>query len=972
MTGNGVSDDLDYGQTIQIPRFGPSQKIFRRYTLQKILGRGGMGVVWLARDDQLETLVALKVLPDALCHDRASLNALKRETKLGLLLAHPNIVRIYDFQQDDNAAAISMEYVDGVTLSDVRCEKPEQVFSPSDLQPYIFALCDALNYAHTRRKIVHRDLKPRNLMLNSEGDLKIADFGISRSISESMIMVTGKLGSTGSPPYISPQQWDGDQPSPSDDIYSVGATLYELLTSKPPLLGVVDWQQVHSNVPPPMWKRRNDLGISGVPPIPEEWEKAIAGCLAKDPKNRPQTILELQSRLASSLIEDLTAEEVAEDDLFGDTTVIQPITRPEPKVETPVPPKVEVPTPPFVETRPEPKREVPPAPLVESKVDVPTSPLIEAKPKPAPEVLPALSGDTKLKAKPEVSPAPKAVPTAPLVDTKPKAEPEVLAAPLVEAKPAVPGPPLSEPTEEPIAAKTAEIDELPVEAETEVPVAPSITEKSASVLAQEPASLSPPAPPPAEELASTPDGKVFPEALTETVGRTEVTPRRMPRWIWPASAAAVLVLLASFLISRKPSPPARTATAVESPHVQITPSPSPIRFTMDIESAGESPDAKRAFPKHVHALVNRTAVSLKGDNNHWSFDFGANEPPLPFDLEISAPGYQSAVLHFEHMDDLKNPSPLQLEREHGSIAFRPSDSPDFKSAQLKMVEALPEEREDVVVNSSTLVHDLNGKPPVLVPTGVYEVSFQSGNGTSAAKPTARVAVKAGALQTVDIPKISPPVTARATPRPTISPVNATTTNETPPLLNKETPPPRIVVPSPAVPKPSPAIATAETPRLTSPPATVVTREISTPASNPPTPVATIARETPAPPAVPPTPAAAIAKETPVPANIPPRRLRPRHRSQLRRMARLLPLTPSRNRRRPKTHVRDPQRRRRFEQVERPPSRRSARQRRFRNRHAQRQPPVHRLRRPPAVRFEKRLRSPSKAECRGVKKMPIWQ
>src|SRR4030095_3041091 len=204
MPSDLFGDDLDFGQTIQIPRFGAGQKIFRRYILQKILGRGGMGVVWLAQDEHLERLVALKVLPEMLCHDHASLDALKRETKLGLHLAHPNIVRIYDFQQDDNAAAISMEYVDGVTLSDVRSEKPEQVFNPADLQPYISALCDALNYAHTRRKIVHRDLKPRNLMLNSEGELKIADFGISRSISESMIMVTGKLGSTGSPQHISP------------------------------------------------------------------------------------------------------------------------------------------------------------------------------------------------------------------------------------------------------------------------------------------------------------------------------------------------------------------------------------------------------------------------------------------------------------------------------------------------------------------------------------------------------------------------------------------------------------------------------------------------------------------------------------------------------------------------------------------------------------------------------------------------
>jgi len=290
-------DDLDFGQTIEIPRFGAGQKIFRRYTLQKILGRGGMGVVWLARDEQLESLVALKVLPETLCHDRVSLHDLKRETKLGLHLAHPNIVRIYDFQQDDNAAAISMEYVDGSTLSEVRITKPNQVFDPADLCPYIEALCDALHYAHSRVKIVHRDLKPRNLMLNREGELKIADFGISRSITESMTMMTGKLGSAGSPPYISPQQWDGDSPTPVDDIYSVGATLYELLTSKPPFMGVVDWQQVHEKVPPPIWKRRADLGIKDAAPITAEWEEAIAACLAKNPKDRPQTVRELQRRL---------------------------------------------------------------------------------------------------------------------------------------------------------------------------------------------------------------------------------------------------------------------------------------------------------------------------------------------------------------------------------------------------------------------------------------------------------------------------------------------------------------------------------------------------------------------------------------------------------------------------------------------------------------------------------------------------
>jgi serine/threonine protein kinase len=823
MTGNGFpDDDLDRGQTILIPRFGPAQKIFRRYTLHKILGRGGMGVVWLAMDDQLETLVALKVLPDALCHDRASLEALKRETKLGLRLAHPHIVRIYDFQQDDHAAAISMEYVDGVTLSDVRSEKPEQVFSPSELQSYVPALCDALNYAHTRRKIVHRDLKPRNLMLNSEGELKIADFGISRSISESMMTVTGKLGSTGSPPYISPQQWDGDQPSPLDDIYSVGATLYELLTGKPPLLGVVDWQQVHFNVPPPMWKRRNDLGITGAAAIPPEWEETIAACLAKDPKDRPQTIVELQALLANSHAEDSVGEEVVEQD-FSDTTTVIP--------RVPSPPELEVPATPLVD----PKLTMPAAPpLVDSKLTVPAPPFIEPKKEtPAAKAMPSEIEELPLQAKTE-PPLAKAEPA--LAKAEPplaKAEPALAKAepPLAKAEPplAKAEPPLAkaEPAlakaEPPLAKAEPPLQKAePPLAKAEPSLAPSLTEESPSTPAQESRSISPPAPSPPEEFVATPREEVFPETATQPVAQPEVSypsPRKMPRWIWLAAGAAIFVLCGSFFFWRKQSPPAKTSSIVESPHVQSTPNIT--GFTLDIDSVGKSPDGKQMFPKHVRAFINGTTVKLKGDHNHWSIDFGAKMPPLPFDLEMSAPGYRSAVLHFEHIDDLKNPSPLRLDREQGSIAFRPSGTSDFTAAQLKMVEALPGQNEDVVVDSSTIVQDLSATTPVVLPTGVYEVAFQSGNGKTAVKPTARVAVQAGALQPVDVPKPAPAVAAKATPHPTNPPVGVTTTNETSPSAN-----------------------------------------------NPPAPV-TAARETPAPPAAIPSPAVAIAKETPSTANIPP-------------------------------------------------------------------------------------------------------
>src|SRR6266480_3828351 len=113
--------------------YGSGQKLFGRYALIKILGRGGMGIVWLARDEELEREVALKFLPDLIMHDHALLNELKRETKRSLELTHKNIVRIYDFVHDERSACISMEYVEGETLSNLRAGKEQKVFEPNEL-----------------------------------------------------------------------------------------------------------------------------------------------------------------------------------------------------------------------------------------------------------------------------------------------------------------------------------------------------------------------------------------------------------------------------------------------------------------------------------------------------------------------------------------------------------------------------------------------------------------------------------------------------------------------------------------------------------------------------------------------------------------------------------------------------------------------------------------------------------------------
>jgi len=272
------------------------QKVFGRYKLVKVLGRGGMGIVWLARDEELERDVALKFLPDLMIQDRALLEQLKRETKRCLELTHPHVVRIHDFVHDERSGCISMEYVDGETLSNLRAEKEQKVFEPDEIANWLGQLCEALDYAHNHAKVIHRDLKPANLMVNQRGDLKITDFGIARSLADSATRLTSEQGRSGTLVYMSPQQLSGDRGTHLDDIYSLGATIYELLTSKPPFYtGNID-RQICERIAPSMIERRKELDIEPalVPPV---WEDTVAACLAKDPPQRPQSAAEVAQRL---------------------------------------------------------------------------------------------------------------------------------------------------------------------------------------------------------------------------------------------------------------------------------------------------------------------------------------------------------------------------------------------------------------------------------------------------------------------------------------------------------------------------------------------------------------------------------------------------------------------------------------------------------------------------------------------------
>lgn len=287
-------DERDESPTVL--RHYPGEQILHRFTLERELAGGGMGVVWLARDEELNRRIALKFLPDRVRNDLAAIQHLKSEAIKSIELAHPHIVRIYDFLYDRQNAAISMEFVDGETLSSLRKARPSRVFEAYDLRTRVRQLCSALEYAHEVAEIVHRDLKPANLMVNRRDQLKVTDFGIASSLQ----LGQGKQEATGGTPgYMSPQQAARHAPSILDDVYSLGATIYDLLTGRPPFYDEERKQNV-AHLPDSrllsMQERRHMLRIGGEP-IPKQWEEAIAKCLEYQPANRPQSIREVADLL---------------------------------------------------------------------------------------------------------------------------------------------------------------------------------------------------------------------------------------------------------------------------------------------------------------------------------------------------------------------------------------------------------------------------------------------------------------------------------------------------------------------------------------------------------------------------------------------------------------------------------------------------------------------------------------------------
>jgi uncharacterized delta-60 repeat protein len=231
--------------------------------------------------------VALKFLPPEIRDDPAALKEMQRETTKSRKLSHPNIIRFYDLQEaPDETPFICMEFIRGDNLHNLSSQQPEGFFTWEQIKPWLKQLCDALTYAHSEG-VIHRDLKPANIMVDEKGRVKLADFGIAMTVDESKRRgntnpINGTLG------YMSPQQMSGQPAHVTDDIHALGATLYELLTSRPPFHTGDIYGQVMNEMPKPVNVRLWELGLNNQ--VPAEIDNLIMACLAKVPAHRPANV----------------------------------------------------------------------------------------------------------------------------------------------------------------------------------------------------------------------------------------------------------------------------------------------------------------------------------------------------------------------------------------------------------------------------------------------------------------------------------------------------------------------------------------------------------------------------------------------------------------------------------------------------------------------------------------------------------
>ncbi len=267
----------------------PGALMAHRFEILSVLGAGGMGVIYKARDRELDDLVALKMLKRELWGDRGQLDRLKSELKLARKITHPNVLRTYDFGEIDGIPFISMEYVRGVTLRFLLDQTHRLPYSAG--LRLAKQLCAGLAVAHAAG-VIHRDIKPENLILEPTGNAKLMDFGIARPIVRTEAGQTQAGFVVGTPQYLSPEQLQGREPDVRADIYSCGVVFYEVFTGKLPFSAPTDIEL--------MMKHLKEAPLPPAehwPEIPPVLQGIILRCLKKEPEERYPSVADLHRHL---------------------------------------------------------------------------------------------------------------------------------------------------------------------------------------------------------------------------------------------------------------------------------------------------------------------------------------------------------------------------------------------------------------------------------------------------------------------------------------------------------------------------------------------------------------------------------------------------------------------------------------------------------------------------------------------------
>jgi len=259
-----------------------------RYQVTHLIARGGMAMVYRARDTLLNRAVALKILYAELSADPLFVERFRREAQAAANLSHPNIVPVFDWGEDQGTYFIVMELVDGTSLAELL--RGGNTLSPSRSAQIVAQVAAALGYAH-RSGVVHRDVKPGNILITKDGQVKVTDFGIAQAVSsEDHLAEAGSVMGTAT--YFSPEQAEGVAVDGRSDVYSLGVVLYEMLVGRPPFVGdspvEVSSQHVRGIVTPPSQ-------ISDA--VPRELEAIVMEALAKNPAHRYQSAEDLRSDL---------------------------------------------------------------------------------------------------------------------------------------------------------------------------------------------------------------------------------------------------------------------------------------------------------------------------------------------------------------------------------------------------------------------------------------------------------------------------------------------------------------------------------------------------------------------------------------------------------------------------------------------------------------------------------------------------